>query len=92
MRLIYRQHAVKRMHERCISEEEIEQAIANGIIIENYPADTPYPSVLLLGYAGTKAVHVVYADDVTDSMIIIITVYVPDTTIWCEDLKTRRKI
>ena len=80
------------MHERCISEDEIEQAITGGIIIENYPADTPYPSVLLLGYAGTKAVHVVYADDVIDSMIIIITVYVPDTTIWCEDLKTRRKI
>jgi len=80
------------MHERCISEDEIEQAITSGIIIENYPADTPYPSVLLLGYAGTKAVHVVYADDVTDSIKIIITVYVPDATIWCEDLKTRRKI
>jgi hypothetical protein len=91
MRLIYRQHAVKRMHERCIAEEEIEHAIASGAIIENYPSDTPYPSALLLGHAGTKAVHVVYADDATENIRIIITVYEPDTAIWCDDLKTRRK-
>ena len=91
MRLIYRQHAVKRMHERCIAEEEIEHAIASGTIIENYPGDTPYPSALLLEHAGAKAVYVVYADDVADSIRIIITVYEPDTAIWCDDLKTRRK-
>lgn len=51
----------------------------------------PYPSALLLGHAGTKAVHVVYADDVTEGVRIIITVYEPDTAIWCDDLKTRRK-
>ena len=55
MKLIYRQHAVKRMHERSIAEEDVEYAIASGKIIENYPNDTPYPSALLLGYAGTKA-------------------------------------
>ena len=88
--LIYRQHAVKRMHERCITEEEVEHAIASGTIIENYSNDTPYPSALLLGHAGTKAIHVVYADDVEDGSRIIITVYEPDLGIWHDDLKTRR--
>lgn len=90
MKLIYRQHAIKRMHERCIAEEEVEHAIESGEIIESYPNDTPYPSFLILGYAGTKAVHVVYADDIEDSNRIIITVYEPDPNLWCDDLKRRR--
>lgn len=90
MKLIYRQHAVKRMHERCITEEEVEHAIASGTVIENYPNDTPYPSALLLGDTGTKTVHVVYADDVAENTRILITVYEPDPEIWHEDLKTRR--
>lgn len=91
MELIYRQHAVKRMHERCITEEEVEHAIASGKVIESYPDDTPYPSILLLGHAGTKTIHVVYADDITEDIRIIITVYEPDPEIWHDDLKTRRQ-
>jgi len=90
MKLIYRQHAVKRMHERCITEEEVEHAISSGKAIENYPNDTPYPSTLLLGHAGTKTIHVVYADDVAEKIRIIITVYEPDPKIWHDDLKKRR--
>ena len=92
MELIYRQHAVRRMHERSITEEEIECAIADGTVIESYPSDTPFASALLLGKAGIKSVHVVYADDIENNLRIIITVYEPDTAIWCDDLKTRRKI
>lgn len=92
MELTFRQHAVKRMHERCISEEEVEHAVASGAIIESYPNDTPYPSALLLGHAGIKAIHVVYADAVDENLRIIITVYEPDLEIWCDDLKTRRKL
>lgn len=61
------------MHERGITEIEVEHAIASGRVIESYPNDTPCPSALLLGHAGTKAVHVVYADDIDESIRIIIT-------------------
>ncbi|MDP2804367.1 MAG: DUF4258 domain-containing protein [Gallionellaceae bacterium] len=90
MKIIYRQHAVKRMHERGISEEDVGSAIANGLVIESYPNDTPFSSALLLGQAGLKAIHVVYADVVDDDLRVIITVYEPDAKIWCDDLKTRR--
>ena len=90
MELLFRQHAVKRMHERCITEEEVEHAITSGTVIESYPNDTPYPSALLLSDAGTKTVHVVYADDIAENVRIIITVYEPDPEIWYDDLKTRR--
>ena len=55
-----------------------------------HPDDTPYPSALLLGHAGTKAIHVVYADDAEEGVRIVITAYEPDPEIWNEDLKTRR--
>ena len=90
MKLTFRQHAIKRMHERCIAEEEVEHAIASGEVIESYPNDTPCPSALLLGHAGTKAVHIVYADDIDKGIRIIIMVYEPDAEIWHNDLKTRR--
>ena len=78
------------MYERRISEVEILSALENGQVIESYPADTPHPSALLLGMAGTKFVHVVYADNKDENERIIITVYEPDPTIWHEDMRTRR--
>lgn len=90
MRIIYRQPAIRRMHERCISEIDVEQAMETGAIIEAYPNDIPYPSALLLGHAGNKAVHVVYADSIEENLRIIITVYEPNLEIWLEDLRTRR--
>jgi len=91
LKLIYRQHAIKRMYERGITEADVHHAFATGQIIERYPNDAPYPSALFLGYAGTKAVHIVYAD-ANERERIIITVYEPDTSIWFEDLKTRRTL
>ena len=90
MKLIYRQHAIKRMHERRISAAEIQRALETGRVIESYPDDTPYPSALFLGVAGTRAVHIVYADNNQGNERIIITVYEPEPTIWHADLKTRR--
>lgn len=90
MRIIYRQHAIRRMHERCISEIDVEQAMETGAIVEAYPNDTPYPSALLLGHAGNKAIHIVYADSIEENLRIIITVYEPNLEIWLEDLRTRR--
>jgi hypothetical protein len=90
MKIIYRQHAIKRMHERGITEDEIERALANGKVIENYPNDTPFASALLLGQTDIKPIHIVYADDTDEEIRIIITVYVPDTNIWNDDLRTRR--
>ncbi len=52
MKLVFRQHAIRRMFERRISVEDVNAALVNGKIIEDYPDDAPYPSRLLLGYAA----------------------------------------
>jgi hypothetical protein len=48
-RLVFRVHALRRMFERHISVEDVEDVSQHGEMIENYPDDTPYPSRLMLG-------------------------------------------
>ena len=91
MKLIYRQHAVRRMFERRISTADVGAALASGRVIGDYPTDTPYPSCLWLGFAGNRPLHLVYADNPDEGERVIITVYEPDPTLWLADLATRRK-
>lgn len=74
-----------------IIENEIYEAICNAEVIEEYPTDEPYPSVLV--YGRTKAnrpVHLVCAYNGEEDETIIITVYEPDPKLWI-DFKMRRK-
>ena len=77
-RIIFRVHAVQRMFERKIDEEDVRHVIRTGETIEDYPADQPYPSRLILGRRNRRPLHVVAAYNNDDDQIIIITVYEPD--------------
>jgi hypothetical protein len=90
-RLVFRQHAIRRMFERSISVADIEQALAGGKRIEDYPDDTPYPSCLWLGRSGGRHLHIVFADNPVDDERIVITVYEPDPVRWGPDLATRKQ-
>jgi len=85
---IYREHAIQRMFERDIFEEDVEQTVQNGIIIEEYLDDKPYPSFLALS-SKKRPLHVVFARNDEDNEIIIITAYYPDKDKWSEDYTTR---
>ena len=80
MPLVYRVHAVLRMAQRGIREEEVADVVSQGKEMESYPNDVPYPSRLLLGWVANRPIHVVTAE--TGSEIIIITVYEPDPAQW----------
>ncbi len=90
-KVIFRVHALKRMFDRGIAEEEVIGALQGGDTIAAYPDDTPYPSRLVLGYSGKKPLHLVVADNEDDKERIVITVYEPDRNKWSEDLRTRLK-
>lgn len=89
MKLIFRQHAIRRMFERNVTVLEIEQVLEHGRIIEDYPDDVPYPSRLCVGQSAGRNLHVVYAANGDER--IIITVYEPDPTLWSDDFSSRRK-
>jgi len=86
--LIYRVHAVRRMAERDIREEDVSHVISLGKVIENYPQDQPYPSRLILGWINSRPIHVVSAT--TNHEIIIITVYEPDPAQWEPGFELRK--
>ena len=75
---------------RGISRNQVKQAILQGIIIESYPSDQPFAS-LLLANQQAEALHVVLAYDMTNAECHIITVYNPDLFHFEADLITRRR-
>jgi hypothetical protein len=91
-RVLFLPHAVRQMSrpERMISTGEVREILAHGEAIEEYPDDPRGPSALLLGDGtGGRAIHVVVAPK--GEYAAVITAYVPDPTVWHEDMRTRRK-
>ncbi len=87
MTFIYREHAIQRMFERDIFEEDVEDTIEN---VDKYLDDKPYPSFLALKFFD-KPLHVVFAKDEEKDQIIVITAYYPDKEKWSDNYKTRIK-
>ena len=83
-------HAIIRLFQRNITQEDIQSAILNGEIIEEYENDYPYASCLVYGInIENKVLHIVWG--MNESELWIITAYYPDNVSWENDLKTRRE-
>jgi len=85
----YTSHAQEQMALRHIRNSEVIEVIVgeNAEIIEKYFDDKYSPSCLIYGVTVEgKALHVL-----SNSQGVIITVYEPILTKWCEDMKTRRQ-
>lgn len=87
--MVLTQHSRKRFAERGISIDDIGYVFRTGEIIEQYPDDMPFPSCLILGYSGERALHVVASID--EKMVYIITAYAPGPEKWEADWKTRKE-
>lgn len=92
-RVLYTSHAKREMlveEYGSITDSEVSEAMQKGEIIEDYPDDEPYPSILVLGKTVQgRIIHVVCAYSEVDQLAIIITVYEPDPSRWI-DGRTRR--
>ena len=91
MSVIYRVHAITRMFERGIAEEDVQKVLSEGEEIAAYPDDLPYPSRLLLGWRGDRPLHVVVAYNARDDEQIVITVYEPDPEQWADGFRRRKQ-
>jgi hypothetical protein len=94
-RVLYSRHSKFEMeHEELgvIFDFDIAEAIAGGAIIEDYPNDKPFPSVLIFGEtAKGRPIHVVCGYDGNEDRTIIVTTYEPDAEKWYSH-RERRKI
>ncbi len=87
--LIFRVHAIRRMFERRITEQDVRHVLDYGETIEDYPNDVPYPSRLILGWCERRPLHIVAAYNDVQGVTIVITVYEPDPQRWNETFKAR---
>lgn len=84
-------HCIIRLFQGNITQYDIENALLNGEIIEEYESDYPYPSYLVYGInLNNEVLHVVCGVNKTE--LWIITAYYPDNIKWENDLKTRKEI
>jgi hypothetical protein len=85
-------HAQRERLDEDLDVTDIEAAILQGEILEDYPSDPRGESCLILGFAGQKPVHVVVGwarrGDQGERVLRIITVYVPRAPKWT-DPRTR---
>jgi len=84
-------HALRQMFARSMSVADVRVVIQEGTCIRDYPDDAPYPSGLMLGFAGTRPVHAVVARDLVERRCIVVTAYEPDPALWTDDFTERRK-
>ena len=80
-------HAIKRMIERSIERTEVEEAIHDGAIIEEYPDDKYSPSCLIYGQKLMKRDLHIQAS--LSPKVVIVTTYEPDPSEWI-DCRVRR--
>jgi len=80
----------EKLRRRRISAHNIEEAIANGAIIEDYQDDPRGPSCLILGHSAERPIHAVCGRVGSDE-ILIITAYQPDPDEWESDWTTRKR-
>ena len=85
-------HAQQERLEDDLDIGEIEAALLQGGLIEEYPNDPRGPSCLVGGLAGAKPIHVVLGWATTKQQarrtLRVITVYIPKPPRW-KDLRTR---
>lgn len=85
----YSLHTVDQSIVRGISTREVEEAIACGEVIENYPTDKYGASCLILGFtADNRPLHV-QCTHPQRNPIKVITLYQPDPEMWI-DFRRRR--
>ena len=87
----WRMHVLERLGEREIEQAEVVETLSSGLLIEDYPDDTPYSSALFLGFPGGHPLHVVAAFDETNDLVYIITAYEPSEDYFETDYRTRKK-
>ena len=79
-----------RMKDRFIARQFVLKSVSNYEIIEEYKKDKYFPSYLVYSKFKGKIFHILFAVDVKDDNIRIVTAYYPNLEEWEKDLKTRR--
>ena len=86
-------HAEQERQADMITTEELEEALKNCEIIEDYPEDPRGASCLVLGFAVERPVHAVCAIRQDPEEVLLITIYDPSRRPekWTDNYRHRRR-
>jgi hypothetical protein len=85
-------HAITEMVQDQLTRPEVETALENCDVIEDYPTThRPLPDCLVLDQLqSTQPIHEVIAIDEARDRIFVVTVYRPSPERWEDDWRTRK--
>jgi hypothetical protein len=91
-KILWSRHAVAELAVEGWKRRQVEGALLNSEVIEDYPTlNRPLPDCLVLAWmTSTTPVHVVVAIDQGLDRILVVTVYQPSEEEWEDDWKTRK--
>lgn len=90
-RILWTHHVNMRLRERFIPREAILEAVGGYEIIESYPEDKYLPSYLVFARHAGIVFHILFALDVQEENVRLVTAYRPNPAEWSADLKRRIK-
>jgi hypothetical protein len=80
-----------RLPERAIERVGILDAVATYEVIEAYPEDKYLPSYLVAASTDRGTCHVLFAANLEERGVRVVTAYWPNPKEWMADLRTRRR-
>jgi len=90
-KVLWTYHVNMRLEARFIPREAILDSSIEFQIIESYPNDKYLPSYLVWAKYEGDVFHILFAADVPNSHVRVVTAYRPNREDWEADLKTRRR-
>jgi len=91
-KVYWSRHAIAELINDNLTRPEVERALEQSQIIEDYPiGHRPLPDCLVLAeLSRTQPIHAVIAVDKAKDRVFVITIYVPSTERWHNDWRTRK--
>lgn len=92
-KVVWSRHAVTELVTDDLTRHQVERALQECELIEDYPAlHRPLPDCLVLGWlTPDEPLHAVVAIDLERGRIFMVTVYRPSEEEWEDDWRTRKK-
>jgi hypothetical protein len=79
------------MFQREIAVDDVLRALHFSEEIQDHSTDEPFPSRPMLGWSGSRPLHVVITGTADDDELVVITVYEPDPMLWDAGFRRRRR-
>jgi hypothetical protein len=89
-RILWTYHVTMRMEKRSITRDLVIGSAHTFEVIESYPEDKYLPSYLIHANHEGEIFHVLFAADVANQNVRVITAYYPNPDQWTYDYRRRR--